>query len=69
MTTNNSNAISMLCGDEIFAGIVDLGTALCKFGTAGQETPRHIFKSVSELFFSFFFIFTFIYYIYVEYWS
>lgn len=35
----------MLCGDEIKAAIIDLGTSISKFGTAGQDLPRHIFRS------------------------
>lgn len=35
----------MLCGDEIQAAVIDIGSCLSKFGTAGQDLPRHIFKS------------------------
>ena len=36
---------TMLCGDEIQAAVVDIGTSVCRFGTAGQDVPRHIFRS------------------------
>jgi actin-like protein 6A len=35
----------MLCGDEVASIIVDMGSSTCKFGTAGQESPRHVFRS------------------------
>ncbi len=35
----------MLCGDEVQAVVVDLGSSFSKFGTAGEDLPRHIFKS------------------------
>ena len=36
------NAIS----DEISAVIADIGSSSCKFGYAGEDTPRHVFNSV-----------------------
>jgi actin-related protein len=35
----------MLCGDEVKAAIVDLGSYKMRFGTAGQDLPRHVFRS------------------------
>lgn len=35
----------MLCGDEVQGGIIDIGSAYSKFGTSGQDLPRHVFKS------------------------
>ena len=35
----------MLCGDEVGAVVVDIGAALCKFGSAGQDAPQHVFRS------------------------
>eukprot|EP01038_Epipyxis_sp_PR26KG_P007070 gene7070-9650_t len=35
----------LLCGDEVRAAIIDVGSCTCKFGTAGQDLPRHIFRS------------------------
>lgn len=32
--------------DETNAIVVDLGTSQCRFGTAGQDVPRHNFSSV-----------------------
>ena len=31
--------------DEVKAAVVDIGTSLCRFGTAGEDRPRHIFRS------------------------
>ena len=43
-------ATQMLCGDEVRAAVIDLGFATSKFGTAGQDLPRHIIRSdVGEL--------------------
>jgi hypothetical protein len=36
---------AMLCGDEVCASVCDLGSSLCRFGIAGQDTPRHIFRT------------------------
>eukprot|EP01032_Pedospumella_encystans_P012817 gene12817-14799_t len=36
---------AMLCGDEIKSAIIDLGSSTCRFGTAGQDMPRHVFRS------------------------
>ena len=38
-------ATQMLCGDEVQGGIIDLGSAFSKFGTSGQDLPRHVFRS------------------------
>ena len=38
-------AAAMLCGDEISSAVVDIGGAFCKFGTAGQDSPPHVFRS------------------------
>jgi actin-related protein len=35
--------------DETNAVVVDFGTAYCKFGTGGQDSPRHVFDSVSSV--------------------
>ena len=35
----------MLCGDEIGAVVADIGSSICKFGTAGEDSPRHVFRS------------------------
>ena len=35
----------MLCGDEVKAAIVDLGSYKMRFGTAGQDLPRHVFRA------------------------
>ena len=35
----------MLCGDEVRAAVVDVGSAVSKFGTAGEDHPRHVFRS------------------------
>lgn len=35
----------MICGDEVKAVVVDIGSNLSKLGTAGQDCPRHIFRS------------------------
>jgi actin-related protein len=35
----------MFCGDEVKAAVVDLGGSCCRFGFAGQETPRYRFRS------------------------
>jgi hypothetical protein len=32
--------------DEIKSAIVDIGSSTCRFGTAGQDVPRHVFRSV-----------------------
>ena len=34
-----------ICGDECPAVVVDIGTSTSRFGTGGQEMPRHIFRS------------------------
>jgi Actin len=31
--------------DEVKAAVVDIGSSLCRFGTAGEDLPRHIFRS------------------------
>ena len=33
--------------DEIQSAVVDLGTSQCRFGSAGQDLPRHVFRTVS----------------------
>lgn len=38
-------AAAMLCGDEIASAVVDIGGAYCKFGSAGQDMPPHVFRS------------------------
>ena len=35
----------MLCGDEVKAAVVDIGSVSSKFGTAGEDLPRHVFRS------------------------
>jgi actin-related protein len=35
----------MFCGDEVAAVVVDIGSETCKFGTAGEDSPRHVFRS------------------------
>jgi hypothetical protein len=34
--------------DEIKSAVVDLGSSTCRFGTAGQDVPRHTFRSVCK---------------------
>ena len=34
-----------ITGDEIKAAVVDLGSSMCRFGAAGQDIPRHAFRS------------------------
>ncbi|KAJ1431464.1 actin family [Ochromonadaceae sp. CCMP2298] len=36
---------AMLCGDEMQSAVVDLGSSSCRFGSAGQDMPRHVFRS------------------------
>jgi cell division ATPase FtsA len=36
------------CSDEINATVVDIGATTCRFGASGQNTPSHIFRSVSR---------------------
>jgi hypothetical protein len=36
------------CLDEINATVVDIGASTCRFGASGQNTPSHIFRSVSS---------------------
>jgi len=36
---------TMLCGDEIRAAVIDIGDSFSRFGTAGQDLPRHILKT------------------------
>ena len=35
----------MLCGDEVQSVVLDIGHSISKFGTSGQDIPRHIFRS------------------------
>lgn len=35
----------LLCGDEVRAAVIDLGSHRCRFGAAGQDSPRHIFRT------------------------
>ena len=35
----------MFCGDEVSAVVVDMGSSLSKFGTAGEDSPKHVFRS------------------------
>jgi len=35
----------LLCGDEVRAAVIDLGSYRCRFGSAGQDSPRHIFRT------------------------
>lgn len=35
----------MFCGDEVAAIVVDIGSSVSKFGSAGEDTPRHVFRS------------------------
>lgn len=37
--------MSLLCGDEIQACIIDIGNTSIKFGTAGEDLPRHVIRS------------------------
>lgn len=43
--SSGSAPMGMLCGDEVCALVSDLGHSLCRFGAAGQDTPRHVFRS------------------------
>ena len=36
---------SMLCGDEVPGVVIDIGSSFCKFGSAGQDAPHHVFRS------------------------
>ena len=36
---------AMLCGDEVASCVVDIGGSLTKMGSAGQDSPHHIFRS------------------------
>lgn len=35
----------MFCGDEVPAAVVDMGSCTSRFGTGGQDSPRHVFRS------------------------
>ena len=35
----------MLCGDEVGSVVCDIGGAWSKFGSAGEDSPHHVFKS------------------------
>lgn len=35
----------MFCGDEVAAVVVDIGSSMSKFGTAGEDSPKHVFRS------------------------
>ena len=35
----------MLCGDEVRAAVMDLGSSFCRFGAAGQGLPTHVYKT------------------------
>jgi len=35
----------MFCGDEVPAAVIDLGSCTSRFGTGGQDAPRHVFRS------------------------
>lgn len=35
----------MFCGDEVAAVVVDMGSSVVKLGTAGEDSPRHVFRS------------------------
>ena len=35
----------LLCGDEVKAAVIDLGSYRCRFGSAGQDSPKHIFRT------------------------
>mmetsp|Transcript_19440 Transcript_19440/g.36237 ORF Transcript_19440/g.36237 Transcript_19440/m.36237 type:complete len:502 (+) Transcript_19440:142-1647(+) len=37
--------MAMYCGDEVCAVVADIGTSTCRFGQAGQDAPRHVFRS------------------------
>jgi hypothetical protein len=39
---------NVLCSDEIAAIVADIGTLNSRFGSAGQDSPRHIFRTVSS---------------------
>jgi hypothetical protein len=34
----------MLCGDEVQAAVVDLGSSVCKFGSSGSSICSHVFR-------------------------
>ena len=35
----------MFCGDEVAAVVADIGSSMSKFGTAGEDSPKHVFRS------------------------
>ena len=37
--------MSLYVTDEVKAAVVDIGSSLCRFGTAGEDLPRHLFRS------------------------
>ncbi|KAG5175233.1 actin family [Tribonema minus] len=37
----------MYCGDEIAGVVGDVGTCHCKFGYAGEDVPKHMFRSAA----------------------
>lgn len=48
MSASSSSALpnaSMLCGDEVPGVVIDTGSSFCKFGSAGQDAPHHVFRS------------------------
>ena len=36
----------MYCGDEVPAVVIDLGSCNSRFGSGGEASPKHVFKSV-----------------------
>ena len=36
---------AMLCGDEVASCVVDIGGAFTKVGSAGQDSPHHVYRS------------------------
>ena len=46
MNLHNDDSISIFDRlDEVQAAVVDIGSSLCRFGTAGEDLPRRIFRS------------------------
>ena len=40
-----SSGAAMLCGDEVGSVVCDIGGAWSKFGSAGEDSPHHVFRS------------------------
>lgn len=41
--------VSMYCGDEVAAVVADIGTLNSKFGFAGQDSPRGVFRTYAGI--------------------